>query len=377
MSVMLLEGFEHYSNAVEDEVNGLWTGVLVDSTWPFGGTSIVDGAWPGGKALQLNDGGVSLQKAPTDGSVNGGVITPVATIILGMRLKVASFLPTGESLANLRFLVSFGSDGITIGGVMLDENGQLVYVKNSAPEGVAGGNWVAQSTRALTLNAWHYVEVKVAFKSTAVGSVSFQIDGADAGTTGSIVTMASAVPPESTDLVKIRAAPAITTGAGFIDDFYMANTSGSLNNDFLGDIKVFEEPPDTDVVSDFTPATGVDNWAMVDEGIGDGLGPDEDDTYNESSTAGHIDRFSFVASGYTGTVKAVQLVARHRKTLAGNRNIRMTVVSGASTANGADIPSSLGYQYAYHVFETDPATGVAWATVAAAEAASAGYENRS
>jgi hypothetical protein len=53
-------------------------------------------------------------------------------------------------------------------------------------------------------------------------------------------------------------------------------------------------------------------------------------------------------------------IHRSRKTDAGDGNIQVGAISGASTGLGADRPITTAYTYWWDIFDTDPATAAAW-----------------
>jgi hypothetical protein len=124
----------------------------------------------------------------------------------------------------------------------------------------------------------------------------------------------------------------------------------------------------------FTPLSGTDNGAMVDDAIGIG---DGDTTYNESSIPGHVDHLSFNDTPYSavsGVLKAVAFKTLVKAPDGGAHTWRNGVKKGGTTVNGTT--RSLGTPYTYHVdgFAKDPETAAAWSGIAAAVAAEYKYE---
>lgn len=122
----------------------------------------------------------------------------------------------------------------------------------------------------------------------------------------------------------------------------------------------------------FTPSAGA-NHQNVDDAA-----PDEDATYNESSTVGHIDSFALAnLTGLTPTtpaaILAVQHVMRARKTDAASRELRALVRHGGVNGAGASKALATGYQTLTEIFATNPSTGSAW-TLAEIDAMEAGVE---
>jgi hypothetical protein len=139
---------------------------------------------------------------------------------------------------------------------------------------------------------------------------------------------------------------------GYIDDYIFCDTAGSVNNGFLGDKRVQWCPALAEgATSDYTPSTGTDNAALVDEN------PANDDTdYIESSTVGHIDYVTLsvsptIPSG--ATVSAVAVVTTDKKTDGGTRTARHKIRfgSGPTVSNGAAFGPLTSYAIHKTIFE--------------------------
>ncbi len=154
------------------------------------------------------------------------------------------------------------------------------------------------------------------------------------------------------------------------DDWYILDSSGTLNNTRLGDCKVVTRYPTSDTAAaDFTPNTGVDHYALVDE-----VNQDGDGTYNEGTNPGDKDRYSSVDSiGNPLTVHGVGVRSFARKTDAGTREIRNIIRSGATTSNGDTIGLASTYTAKLDVYDANPNGGIPW-TKTSAEAAEFGVE---
>lgn len=111
------------------------------------------------------------------------------------------------------------------------------------------------------------------------------------------------------------------------DDFYICDTTGSKNNDFLGDIRVdVLRPNGAGTHTEFTPSAG-SNYQNVDESY-----PDDDTTYNYSSTVNHKDTYALESLEVLGaTIHGVKNQATMRKDDVGTRKAKII-----SRLNGAD-----------------------------------------
>ncbi len=118
----------------------------------------------------------------------------------------------------------------------------------------------------------------------------------------------------------------------------------------------------------WTASAGAD-YTTVDDNPNNG-----DTDYISSSTATQVDTFTYPALGVTGTVLGVAPTSLARKDDAGVRSIREVVRSGGTDyAGAADLTLTTAYVNYQQIWETNPATGVAW-TVAGVDSAEAGVK---
>lgn len=159
---------------------------------------------------------------------------------------------------------------------------------------------------------------------------------------------------------------------GRMDDAYWGDTTGAVNTAFLGNLRVQEQVCLTDAVGgagthqDFTPSTGTDHGALVDDAT-----PDDNSTYLVSSTVGHQEtvRFADITLG-SGTVYGLQVLINAVNDNTGSRSLAPLVRSGVTTAVGTtQSVADTTYASYWQMYELNPVTSVAWsaATVNAAQ----------
>lgn len=139
----------------------------------------------------------------------------------------------------------------------------------------------------------------------------------------------------------------------------------------LGSLRVRERVPDSDVSVAWTPSTGSDNYAMVDET------PQSDTDYNESDTDGQLDELDLATLDF-GTLKEepVALMAWARAQMAEGTgdSIEVGLDSNGTAVSTASILSA-AWQYYFHTADEDPdGGGQPWAA-ASANAATLTYES--
>jgi hypothetical protein len=144
----------------------------------------------------------------------------------------------------------------------------------------------------------------------------------------------------------------------YVDDLYICNDSGSApNNDFLGDVRVDTIYPTSDGnYSQFTPSTGVNHYALVDE-----TSPNTTD-YNDGASVGDRDSYGLgnLSALSSQTVYGVQVNAAILKDDAGAKSVATFVRSSSTDSDGASAVLGTSQVYVSQVFEQDPNAAAAW-----------------
>jgi hypothetical protein len=203
------------------------------------------------------------------------------------------------------------------------------------------------------------VEIQVVFSISTTGSIAIQVNGQAAANVGSIKTAFDGTP--SANIVSLGSYQGRQgqNPTVLFDDFYVCDGTGTVNNTFLGDVKVALAMPNAvGRISQWTRTGGTSsgNYTAVDE-----IPPDDDTSYVSSSTVGQIDSYKFASIGTPAAIVAVQLVASARKDDSGTRVLGLGF-GNATTTNfnaGTSIPN--GYTMITREMDTNPITGVAWA----------------
>lgn len=282
-----------------------------------------------------------------------------ATIAVGVAVKLVSGYGTLIGLYNS-----------ATRHVYLTYNGpsQKLEIKNNA------GTILAETTAGDTvLDTWYYIEFKVYVHDTA-GTVDLWVNGThviDSSVIGVKDTRNGT--PTTIDVVRFGVGGATDGQDGwYLDDIYILNNSGSVNNDVLGPVIVqtlTPVTPDT-ATADWTPVNAGDNYAEVDD-----ASHDSDSTYVSSGTAGHKDYYNFSnLTANTEDVYAVQITGVAKKTDAGLRSLKLNVTSNGTEDAGAANALDTSYGYYTEIVELDPDTSSAW-TPSSVNAATFGIEN--
>lgn len=141
------------------------------------------------------------------------------------------------------------------------------------------------------------------------------------------------------------------------DDMYVNTPAGTVNNGFLGEVRVQTIYPVTDGhASQWTPNTGSGNASKVNETL-----VDDDTTYVTSATPGQLDAYNHAAIATQGVIFGVQSNVTARKDDAGTRSVAFDFYDGLTdyiNSNAHGLQSS--YQDFLDIYETDPANGLPW-----------------
>jgi hypothetical protein len=343
MALLWIDGFDAYGTTPGSAPAP--TGVLARKyiVVTFESSFDVEAGRLGGYCLEFGTSAQYLTSPP---------LTTNATMVVGIAVKYPSWPNTGTLLA------------------FMDENtlGMNIRVTPAGEIAVYRGSTLLATTSGagLTVGGWYYVEFKVVCGSS--GSYEVRINGVNKLSDPSENTKAGTHDYHTAFRIGEIAAVSL---AHMVDDFYCLDGSGSVNNDFLGNQKVVTIFPIGDVTgyTDFTPSTGVDHYALVDEN------PINNDTdYVESSTANHTDLWDYEAVSGLGAIAGIQINTHARETDAEDFTLKTVIKSGSTRLqNAGEVVSSTTYKSLRQVNAIDPASGTnEQQTVAIDDASSSG-----
>lgn len=327
MAWLFGDGFSHYATA---DAPKKWTSVLgtgtIGSTAGFVRRS-------GCSYFSLN-GNTELKKTL---GVNAG------TLIYGCAYNFQTIPATNKALCY------FNDSGTNQVCIAVNSALQVYALRGT----LGAGTVLGTSSAALPSTGWFYLEVKVVVHATA-GSVTVKLNGLTTllNLTG-LNTKATANAYANEFAQGNNASSSATV---LVTDLYLCDSSGTENNNFLGDIRIDVEFPNGDGShSDFTPSTGTSHSALVDEAT-----PNTTD-YVSSSTVGAKDTYQFQnLTTITGNILAVQVINAVMKDDAGSRSVANVVKSGATEVTDSAVVLSTSQTYSISVHEHDPATSAAW-----------------
>jgi len=325
MALLFIDGFDHYN-----EIREKW---LVSST--FDQPTFVAGRF-GGQALA-----VQFQNM-------AGTIKQTLGIQIEMFVGFAFFAPGINTEEHIEFLDVAGTIRATL---FVNSDGSVTVTST----GAAGSD--TSATGIITNSQFHYIELHYRPHST-VGIFECRVDE---------VVVASVTGATSSgaddDVAQVVLAHNGTNAPQYLyDDFYILNSLGAINTDYLGDVRVTTLYPKANGnINNFTPTGATNNFEAVDEIVLDG-----DTTFVESGlllAKEDYDNDNFADLGVApGAIFGVQTTNAAKKTDAGTIKYKdEMVVAGLRFDDGTEItPGSSAYFCSTFIRDTDPSDGVAW-----------------
>lgn len=278
-------------------------------------------------------------------------INVTGELVVGFAVKPTDISNNiGEADALITFYSTTGMEGF------LHTNSVLGLIYRRGTSVSSTGTVIATSSVGLTLNTWSFVEVKVRFSDT-VGSVQIRVNGV---TTASISAVDTAITSGVTTIVAVALGmfpQSSNTESCDFDDFYLCDTNGTVNNDFLGDISIKTLLPNGNGNSSQlvgSDSNSTDNYLLVDEASVDTA------DYVTSSTADQFDTYTFSDLSGSPTVKAVVLAPVAAKSDAGGRKLAGMVRHSATNYTSSDKTVGIGIISVPVIYETNPGTSAIW-----------------
>lgn len=317
MSILFADGFGYLADGTNLAADNLLSGY-----WTSQGSNI--------SVTDLGDGRKSIK--PASGyapNLSKNLGSDYLTLVVHM-------FTHSDSATNGFEPLGFFDGAVEMGNIYIDATSNKLQYQTSTVT-------VAESTVAVPPNSTNHIAVKVYFHASA-GTVDFWVNGVAAGSFTGLDTIYGGTQCDVVQLGKSNSQ--LFQFSDFVVD----------DADYLGELKVAYVPCDSaGSDSDFTPLSST-NQSNVDE-----IGPDENTTYNSSSTVGHRD--SLGHSGISGTINSIEAVigmVRARKEGGGASTMKVGVYRAASESQGSAEALALSYGWFYHITTVDPSTSVAW-----------------
>lgn len=307
----------------------------------------------------------SLDVKTTGGRFGGGAIqgyngeygnTVPFTIVSGNTVFIGFSFSQAYSTGNLGFSLARGQlSRVTGSGTntvfyMRQLSGSTVTIYNAAGTSIGTVNMPLDG-------AWHWWDIKVVSLSGTSGSLEIRMDGNVVFSAVSVNMAGASALGNSWCWAFGYSYGYQGNNNGYFDDLVICDSSGTSNNDVIGDCRIITKVPTTlDAAGAWTANTGT-----IPTAIDDGSTPDDDTTYITSSTA--ADEF-FVGADVLGvtpaSIKGVKVTAVARKT--GAEGTTMTAELKSSGVIGAGSAQSMSTSYSgiSGIFPVDPNTSSPW-----------------
>ena len=220
-----------------------------------------------------------------------------------------------------------------------------------------GATEVAVTNEDFAPNLWHYFE----FSATLTNTGSYELRHNEQN------VLSDAGPVDLQDLGSSGADGFSwfhnTGGTSWdMDDLWINDSTGSVNNDFLGDTVLFALKPTADQSVQWTPepSSPTSNWDKVDE-AGD-TSSDSDWVETDTNTDTDLYEFANVPATGIGTIHAVKLSFNGRMETAGSSTLTSKFRdSGGSTADGDDVVfDGTAFVEEPVIFDEEPVAMSAW-----------------
>lgn len=336
MSLLDYDGFDDY--------NGVGTSPGVDAAWTnsgAGAASLSAGRFGVGQRLTLGaNGSGNRNKQRALGS-------SVSTFTIGGMINIVS-VPGSALHATLALIMS----GTYQCGWRFNNLGGIdVYRYSSASAGTLLGS---TANGIITPDSEPNIETTFVIND-ATGSVTINLNGVQVLSltnqdTKNHATLATA----DTFLIGFSSTTTGTATCDF-DDLYWRDDST-----MLGDVRVEQLLPNSDGATlNFTPSTGVNHYACVDEATVDTT------DYLSGTSVGDLDLLGLTdLSNTPSSIYAVKSVVWALKTDAATRSVAAGVKSGATASDGANYALASTVQKSSRMMATDPNTSAAWTATA-------------
>lgn len=324
MSLIYFDGFETYATA---DITKSWNSAVNGPT-----IATTSGRRSGGTLSCAASAYVALTFPSAESSV-----------VAGCALNFSTLPSLGYNAWFLR-LADSGNDQIKL---KLNSDGTIGIYRNNTLLGT--------SSASVEAAAWHYLQIKTVINDTT-GSYEVRLDDVNILSASNVDTKDTANASVNQIYLGIESTSGNPTVK--VDDFYILNTSGSApNNNFLGDVRIDAIYPSSDGnYTQWTPSTGVNHYAVVDEST-----PNTTD-YVSDATNGNKDSYGMtnVPALTAQTIYGVMVRAAALKDDAGARSLKVGVRSSTTDSLSSAQAITTSQLYYNNIHETDPATAAAW-----------------
>ena len=283
----------------------------------------------------------------------------LASAVTEIYVGCAFYFGGSSSIGNIQL---YGDTGATLHLAIFRNASGLLEVRR----GGTGGTLLGTGTTTLVASTWYHLQVRATI-ATSGGICQVRLNGASSNEIDVSGNTKNGGTNSSIDAVYTST---YTTGYRAAD-WYISDTSGSLNTSWLGDCRAVSLlPTGNGNTSDGANSAGnsTSNYSYVDDA------PFASADYVGVTTTGAGDTYAMAdVPAATSSVKGIQTTLFAAKSDAGTKSIKPRIRSGGTTYVGSATALGTSYTSIQEIRETDPATSAAW-TASGVNAIEAGFE---
>lgn len=351
----------------------------------LGGTSAtVSGAVTVASATPAPGSGAFALKAALTSTTGGAYavrsfVLPAAKTDLWLRVRLyANFAGADAGIVGAHRVLRLLDAGGTLAAQLVFDasTGLLRAFRGGGALGtnVVGGTLLGTASVAVAPATWTLLEVHYVPTTGATGTLEVWLNGAQVLNATGVQTSAGLANVASATLGVERNTTSAGSAGTYVayDDLGANDTTGTLNAGRCGDYRIGWFPANgAGAASGWTPTAGA-NYTTVDD-TGDLSAGTAD--YVAAAAAALVDDYAVadLPAGVTA-VPVVVALAYATNPDGGVGQLKVGLISGATTSAGAAQSPGATYAYVRTQFETDPATSAAW-TVAGVNAAKVRIES--
>lgn len=308
--------------------------------------------WTAVSSVTITTGGRTLNRALLQDNSDSFMRKTVAITDYNATFVVGFAFMLGSSY-NAGTIAAFQSDAALTTHVTMGVNTNNAIVMRRGD----GTILLTSANNVLVPGVFAFVEILMTLSDT-VGVITVKVDGVQVGTfSGDTKNGGTNTLLESFGFFA-SSGPSGTVF--YVDDFYLLNAAGSVNNTFRGDSSVLTRYPDGNgnySQGTNSGGTSVNNYTYVDEN------PPDISDYAAFPASGNKDSYTF-QNIPAGTVFGVQQAMYAAKSDAGARTMRNIQRIAGTDYTGADQALGVTPTYAakLDMLQVSPATGVLWTT---------------
>lgn len=325
MAIIFLDSFSHYASA---DILRKWDANDVSFPWTIMPTAGRRGGGAVKQGVTDANGGNPLTKfLPNLGSIIFGQAMYSAT--LGPTIIIQLFDNTTRQVA--LHVQTDGAFAVT--------NGFGTLLGTSLP-----GKYIA--------GTWQYVEAKFVIHGST-GSVTVRVNGEIVLYLAGIITKTSS----NAYCTSVRySIPSPFSNTAYMADLYVCDTTGTINNDFLGDSRIdVLLPTAPGSYAQLTPSSGTVHWSLLAEPIVNTT------NFVSGNISGNKESYQFSdLPTAVGTIKGIQINNMSLKDDAGDRGMQNLTKIGGVENLSANIALKDSWYNNASIIERNPVTSSPW-----------------